>query len=136
MTVKTKSIYDLADPKDGKRILVSRYYPRGVKRDRFDLWIREASPKPDLLKTYRNGSIDWREFERRFKEQLRSNKESKLALQDLTRLSKKGTITLLCYEREGQNCHRQILKKKLHGSKIHKRRRGKTNNKSQDAQRK
>ncbi len=102
------------------RILVSRFYPRGVKRERFDLWKREASPTPELLKAYRGGSIDWTEFEKRFKMQLKTQEKSIAAMKELLELSIRRNITLLCYEREGQNCHRQIVKERL-ASLSHKR---------------
>jgi len=114
MTVRTKSIYEAISNEDGLRVLITRYYPRGVKRDRFDLWLKGASPTIDLLKTYRSGSIDWSEFRKRFSKQLNSEVESKSAIKELLGLAKKRkNITLLCYEREGQNCHRQIVKAKL-----------------------
>lgn len=116
MTVQTKSIYEPKSKSDGLRILITRYYPRGVKRDKFDLWIRGASPTRDLLKSYRQGSIDWSEFKKQFSKQLSSEEESKTAMNELFTLAKKKSITLLCYEREGQNCHRQIVKAKLQRS--------------------
>ena len=112
MTIKTKSIYDESDASDGIRVLVSRYYPRGVRRSRFDLWIREASPDKKLLKEYRSGLINWKEFSKKFRIQLRSQKESKAAIDELMNLSK-GDLTLLCYEKEGENCHRNIVKSKM-----------------------
>lgn len=114
MTVRTKSIYDATSKEDGLRVLITRYYPRGVKRDRFDLWFKGASPTIGLLKAYRKGSIDWSEFRKRFSKQLNNEAESKNAIKELLDLAKKRkNVTLLCYEREGQNCHRQIVKAKL-----------------------
>jgi uncharacterized protein YeaO (DUF488 family) len=82
---------------------VSRYYPSGVKKSHFDLWIRDASPESKLLKEYKNDAISWKEFARRFRMQLRSSPASKEAINELVRLSKRGRITPLCYEkaREG-----------------------------------
>jgi uncharacterized protein YeaO (DUF488 family) len=108
---KTKSIYADREASDGVRVLVSRYYPRGVKRERFDLWMRDASPEIPLLKEYKSGKIDWTEFSKRYKSQMRTNLESKRAIKDLIELSKEnGSVTLLCYEKEGENCHRFLLK--------------------------
>jgi len=111
LTLKTKSIYDEKEKSDGTRVLVTRYYPRGVKRTHFDLWVRAASPEAVLLKDYKNNVINWREFSRRFKIQLRADADSKKAVLDLIDLlGKNENLTLLCYEKEGQNCHRLILK--------------------------
>ena len=114
MQVKTKSIYDKSSKEDGMRLLITRYYPRGVKKDRFDKWVRDLSPKPDLLKEYRAGSIDWPEFVKRFKLQLKTSEESIAAMKELFELTRRRkNITLLCYEREGENCHREIVKERL-----------------------
>ena len=39
-----------ASPDDGTRLLVMRYWPRGVRRGHVDEWIRELAPSPGLLK--------------------------------------------------------------------------------------
>ena len=110
LIVKTKSIYEKRVRSDGTRILVTRFYPRGVKRTHFDLWIRNASPESKLLKDYRNNSISWREFSKKFRIQIRSSIAGKEAISQLVELGKKGRITLLCYEQEGKRCHRHIVK--------------------------
>ncbi len=109
MTVETKSIYDKKSRSDGIRILVTRYYPRGVKKNHFDFWMRDASPEPKLLKEYRSGSISWGEFSKEFRTQMRSS-NGKEAIRKLVELAMKGKITLLCYEKEGEICHRHIVR--------------------------
>ena len=111
MPLKTKSIYEAKEPSDGIRVLITRYYPRGIKKSHFDLWSRHASPETALLKRYKNGEIDWKEFSKEFKKQMRTSPESKKAIEELMELLKKEkTVSLLCYEKEGLNCHRYIVK--------------------------
>lgn len=111
MTLKTKSIYDEKEKSDGTRVLVTRFYPRGVKRTHFDAWIRHLSPEAKLLKAYKKGEINWREFSKQFRHQIRTSPDSKRAVLEIVDLlGKSGDVTLLCYEKEGQNCHRYILK--------------------------
>jgi uncharacterized protein YeaO (DUF488 family) len=113
MTLHTKSVYEKKTSSDGTRILVSRFYPRGVKRERFDLWFRGASPSKELLKEYKQGVIQWPEFSRKFGKQLTDLKESKVAIDSIVELSKNVDVTLLCYEKEGENCHRTIVKSRV-----------------------
>lgn len=110
LPVKTKSIYSLKEKSDGTRILVSRFYPRGVKRDHFELWIRGVSPEAKLLKSYKKNEVNWRKFSSDFRKQLRTLETSKEALEQIAQMSKKDTVTLLCYEKEGEKCHRHIVK--------------------------
>ena len=43
--IKTKRIYDPKEDSDGTRILITRKWPRGQKKDRFDEWIKDLSPE-------------------------------------------------------------------------------------------
>jgi uncharacterized protein YeaO (DUF488 family) len=113
LTIQTKSIYEDKTSSDGVRALISRYYPRGVKKERFDLWIRDLSPTPDLLKEYKKGLIGWPEFSKRFRKQLTSLEASKAAVDRILEISKSNTVTLLCYENEGENCHRNLVKSRV-----------------------
>lgn len=110
MGLKTKSIYEPRSAGDGLRILITRYYPRGVKKDRFDMWVRTLSPSGDLLHGYRSGMISWSHFVESFLSELRSTPESLDALRWLARVCRSRAVTLLCYEREGEPCHRHIVK--------------------------
>lgn len=110
MVIKTKSIYEPIEEDDGVRVLITRYYPRGVKKGHFDIWFRSLSPSPSLLKQYKNGSESWEEFESDFVSEIRDSMESNKQLEDISNLSKKKNVTLLCYEKSGHNCHRYLVK--------------------------
>ncbi len=111
MTINTKSIYEAKEKSDGLRVLIARFYPRGVKKSHFDLWLRHASPEVALLKRYKSGEVDWKEFSKEFRKQIRESPDSKQAIQDLVELlGKEKVVTLLCYEKEGVNCHRYLVK--------------------------
>ena len=110
LAVKTKSVYEPAEPGDGVRVLITRYYPRGVKKDRFDRRIVALSPSRDLLSSYRRGETNWGQFGVSFLEEMRSNPDSLDAIRSLHELSRVGDVTLLCYERSGLRCHRQLVR--------------------------
>jgi len=110
LPVKTKSIYDPPEPEDGVRVLITRYYPRGVKKDRFDRRIIALSPSRGLLSSYRDGEKDWDQFSKTFLSELRANPESLEAIRSLHALSKSQDVTLLCYERSGAPCHRYLVR--------------------------
>ncbi|MDA4133476.1 MAG: DUF488 family protein [Thaumarchaeota archaeon] len=108
--MKTKSIYDPREPEDGVRVLVTRHYPRGVKKDRFDRRIIALSPSRGLLSSYREGKMDWDQFSRSFLSELRANPESLEAVRSLHAISQVQDVTLLCYERSGMPCHRYLVR--------------------------
>src|SRR5574338_1226918 len=107
--IKTKSIYKPREDGDGLRILITRFYPKGVRKDHFDQWLRELAPTKELLKDYKEGKISKTQFKTRFLEQMNSDDISKQTIQTLTKLAKKSNVTLLCYEPDGEFCHRHLL---------------------------
>jgi len=108
--IKTKSIYKPIEEEDGLRVLITRWYPRGVKRERYDIWVRELAPSAELLKRYKNTLIDWDDFKMSLLSELRDNLDSVEAIQALQARSNMQDITLLCYEKDGCPCHRHMVK--------------------------
>ena len=114
--VKTKSIYGPVETTDGKRFLVTRYWPRGISKERLKLsgWIRELAPSKELLQDLKNEKITWQEYERHYFEEMESKKQF---IQKMANLTASGTITLLCFEQENNpHCHRHLLKKLIEKS--------------------
>ncbi len=116
--IGTKSIYyDPIEPGDGYRLLVMRYWPRGVKKDRIDGWVKELAPSKELLGELRDGHVDWPEFSARYEQSIRE-RDSELGLFDeVKRLeAEHGTVTLICHEdlsKPDARCHRELLKEML-----------------------
>lgn len=108
--IKTKSIYKSKEYGDGTRILITRFYPRGVKKTHFDRWTRELAPSAELLRKYKNQNITWEDFMMSFKLELQENDDSLQIIRALNSRSNRSHITLLCYEPEGTPCHRHLLK--------------------------
>ena len=52
--LKLKRIYEPPVREDGKRILVDRLWPRGVKKEqtRLDEWMKEVAPSPELRRWF------------------------------------------------------------------------------------
>ncbi len=109
--VKTKSVYDPVEESDGQRILVSRYWPRGLSRERLSLTehLKEVAPSVELLHDWKASNISWNEYKNRYYKEMAQQQET------ISKLAKKAsdkTITLLCFEREeNSHCHRHLLKK-------------------------
>jgi uncharacterized protein YeaO (DUF488 family) len=111
MTIKIdKTIYDKPEPSDGLRVLVMRLWPRGISKDRVDLWVKDVGTEKDLIKLWKGGKISWKEYTKRY---LASLKGKEPILNDLASRSKRGTVTLLCVEKDASMCHRILLKKQI-----------------------
>jgi uncharacterized protein YeaO (DUF488 family) len=110
LTIKTKPIYQPREDDDGMRILITRHYPRGVRKEHFDLWLRELSPSASLLASYKQGLCSWDKFKGTFLNELLSNIDSLDTLYALNEAIRSNDITLLCYEKDKQPCHRHIIR--------------------------
>ncbi len=108
--LKTKSIYKPKERGDGKRILVARLHPRGVKKSQYDAWLKEVSLSIDLIHEYENDKITWKKFFSKYKKELQENPEALETLKVLRKKSKTANITLLCFEPDGTPCHRHMLR--------------------------
>ena len=75
--IRTKSVYDLADKSDGDRILVSRYWPRGISKVRLKLteWLKLLAPSKDLLSDWKMNTITWHDYVHRYHSEMESNSE-------------------------------------------------------------
>lgn len=116
--IKTKSIYKPIEEEDGLRVLITRWYPRGVKREKYDIWVRELAPSPELLKRYKNTEIDWDDFKTTLLSELRDNIDSVEAIHTLQSKSNMQDVTLLCYEKDGCPCHRHMVRDLIEDPKL------------------
>jgi uncharacterized protein YeaO (DUF488 family) len=105
------SVYEPPAEDDcGWRVLIMRQWPRGVRKDRVHVWMKDASPSNDLLQAYHHAGLPWDQFESRYRHEIVDERPEVLAqLRGLER--QHGTVILLCYERMPPyvHCHRLIL---------------------------
>ena len=108
--IRTKSIYKPADKADGIRVLITRFYPRGVKREKYDIWVRSLAPSAELLKKYKNSEINWNTFKTTLFYELKNNIDSVETIYTLQPKNSVHNITLLCHEKDGCPCHRHMVR--------------------------
>ena len=61
-----------------------------------------------LFNDYKSGTLTWKEFETRFRKEIRSNPKAMAELRRLKELASKKDVYLMCYEKT-YPCHRFIL---------------------------
>ena len=94
-----KRVYDPPSRRDGKRILIDRLWPRGLRKEdaRIDAWAREVSPSTELRLWYGHDPAKWGEFKTRYFAELRSEQE---AVEGIVSAARRGTVTLLYSSKE------------------------------------
>lgn len=86
-----KSIYSPPEKSDGKRILVMTLWPRGVSKDKVNVWMKELGTPRDLIKRYKSREMSWKEYAAHYRRTLKGKEGLLLSLANQ---SKEGTITL------------------------------------------
>jgi len=110
--VATKRVYDAPAAADGTRVLVMRYWPRGIRKEKVDVWLRELGPVIPLLRSFLDGEITWAQYVPRYRAGLR-RAEAQAALAALRGLAGRGPLTLLCSCADPARCHRTLLQRLL-----------------------
>jgi len=112
VTVKTKSIYDPVEPEDGVRILVMRIHPRGFSNKRLscEFKFKDLAPSKRLLLQYRVGMVSWEYFVILYRNEMENSETAKMIIRGIAEGGYGETVTLLCWERGTEHCHRFILK--------------------------
>ena len=117
MIIKTKYVFARSEESDGERTLITRYYgvrPKTMKECHISKWIKDLGPSEELLSDYKYRVISTEEYTKRFNEEIDSNPKAQEALDMIRSKVKQGlTVTLLCACKEGEFCHRYIVKDML-----------------------
>src|SRR3972149_4912164 len=70
--MRVKGVSEPARREDGRRFLVDRLWPRGIKRERLslDAWAKEVAPSDTLRRWFAHDPYRWDEFRRRYAAEL------------------------------------------------------------------
>ena len=107
--IRIKRVYETAAASDGRRFLVERLWPRGVKKEALSLtgWHREVAPSHELRKWFNHDPAKWKEFQRRYRAELDTKPET---WQPLLEAAKAGNLTLLFSAHDTEHNNAIVLK--------------------------
>lgn len=92
--IQLKRAYEKPGRTDGKRFLVERLWPRGVKKSSLPIvaWLKDAAPSTELRQWFSHDAARWPEFRKRYFAELKTRPEAWMPLLDAAR---EGTVTLI-----------------------------------------
>ena len=114
MQIQIKRAYAEVLASDGKRILVDRLWPRGIKKQeaKIDLWSKEISPSAELRKWYAHDPQHWLEFQQRYTAELSLNAQAK-QLEEIRQLAQQEKVTFITATKSADYNHALVLKQLL-----------------------
>lgn len=112
--IRIKRTYDPPARGDGRRVLVERLWPRGMKKENLaaDAWMKDVAPSTQLRKWFAHRDERWEEFRRRYREELDANAA---ALEPIREAAKGGTVTLLYSAHDSEHNSAVVLRDYLSG---------------------
>lgn len=108
--VQVRRAYDPPEPTDGQRVLVDRLWPRGVSKERahLDEWCKEIAPSTELRQWYAHDPAKFAEFTKRYRAELQ-DPDRAAALEQLSKLARKGPLTLITATKDSAISEAQVL---------------------------
>ena len=110
--IKIKRVYAPVEPSDGRRFLVDRVWPRGVRKEAADIeaWMKDAGPSTELRKWFGHDPQRWAEFQRRYRRELHAQQE---VLAPLLEAARDGDVTLVYSARDEQHNQAVVIRDML-----------------------
>lgn len=112
--VLTRRFNDPAGPNEGFKVLVTRYRPRGVRKEdeTWDEWWPQLGPSKELHAAYygkAGAPISWDEYKARY---LKEMGGQGLRIEQLALRLHREPVTLLCSSHcvDASKCHRTLLR--------------------------
>ena len=107
--VRAKNVYEKAISTDGRRVLATRYWPRGVSKDTIDEYVIDLAPSRELLHQYRDGQLKWNQFRNQYLTEMRSETAQR-EIHRLAKLARDEVVTVMCVCKDETRCHRSLLR--------------------------
>jgi uncharacterized protein YeaO (DUF488 family) len=109
ISIHTKSVYSPAEPTDGRRVLTTQYWPRGIPRSAAHEYVRRLGPSRDLLQGFKRGEISWDVYKERYLQEMQKE-DARGEIRRLANLAQRETVTILCVCKDESKCHRMLLR--------------------------
>ncbi|MCL2888096.1 MAG: DUF488 family protein [Elusimicrobia bacterium] len=117
-----KRVYESPSKEDGYRILVDRLWPRGISKERAQLyrWAKEISPSAELRREFGHEMEKFGWFKKAYEAELNKNPETKNFIEEVKTLLKKDNVTLV-YGAKDEKINHAIALKDYVNKKLEKR---------------
>ena len=110
--IKMKRIYDAPEATDGRRILVDRLWPRGMKKERAALseWAKEVTPSPELRKLYHSGEMNFDLFANAYRKELEASTDAAAFAEKCKSWLQESPVTLVYANKNAVENHVLVLR--------------------------
>lgn len=107
--IQTKRVYEPVAKSDGKRFLVERLWPRGIKKEALHMagWLKDVAPSNELRQWFNHDRAKWIDFQKRYRAELDAQPETWKPLLEAVH---SGNLTLLFSAHDTEHNNAIVLK--------------------------
>ena len=104
--------YDIDDTCQGRRILVDRLWPRGIKKESLEPfeWAKEITPSTQIRKFFAHKAENFEKFSKLYLEELEGNPEAEKFKIHVKNILKTENAILIYAAKDPEINHVQVLK--------------------------
>ncbi|HLQ40225.1 MAG TPA: DUF488 family protein [Tetragenococcus sp.] len=112
-----KRAYEAVDANDGKRVLVDRMWPRGIKKEKLalDLWEKSLAPTSQLRKKFGHDPQKFSWFKKEYQKELEQNDELDNFIEQIKTWLNYANVTLIYSAKDQQHNQAVVLQEYLNG---------------------
>lgn len=109
MSVQTKRVYEPPSAADGRRYLIDRLWPRGLRKESLPLteWLKDLAPSPGLRIWFGHDPEKYPTFRRRYRAELDAHAD---LIDRLVREARSVPVTLLFAAHDADHCNASVLR--------------------------
>ncbi|KAF1302860.1 DUF488 family protein [Enterococcus saccharolyticus] len=109
--LKIKRAYEEMTPEDGKRILVDRVWPRGIKKEtlHLDLWAKDIAPTKELRQQFNHQVEKFSWFQTNYRTELAANSSVTAFIQQISEWLQTENVTLIYSAKDTQHNQAVVL---------------------------
>ncbi len=114
--IRVKRVYDPPEREDGKRFLVERLWPRGMRKEALEMddWLKEVAPSTALRQWFGHDTERWSGFQTRYRKELREQARDRdgepNGIARLLQAARHGNVTLLYSARDTEHNSALVLR--------------------------
>ena len=112
MSIQLKRAYDEPAASDGFRVIVDKFWPRGVKKEElpYDEWAKEITPSDEARQDFDHDPAQFEDFRQQYSYELDHNEQADEFLALIKEKLEAGTVTFIYAAKDEQYNHAQVLR--------------------------
>jgi uncharacterized protein YeaO (DUF488 family) len=103
-------IYSKNSIDGGRKVLVDRLWPRGIRKDAVTCWAQEITPSRELHQWYKDNPADFVGFRSRYRKELEMNPATGPFIKEVAQWLREGPVVFVFARKEEKENNASVLR--------------------------